>query len=75
MGGRGGGGVGRRWPPVVEREPEGAERSGRDFFLGQNLQPELFLCKQLVQADCARGRSSSEQLSEVSFIRERVRSK
>ena len=29
---RGGGGVGRRWPPVVEREAVGAERSGCAFF-------------------------------------------
>ena len=51
MGGRGGGGVGRRWPPVVEREAERAERSGGDFFVTCNLISfcASSLCKQIVQ--------------------------
>ena len=70
---RGGGGVGRRWPPVVEREAEGAERSGRAFFVrifsSGSLQPELCassLCKQSVQG-LQQQAVSSRALSEVWF--------
>ena len=69
MGGRGGGGVGRRWPPVVEREPEGAERSGRDFFVqASSVQTACVtrLCKQIVQG----AGQAAEQLSEVCFSQE-----
>ena len=69
----GGGGVGRRWPPVVEREAEGAERSGRAFFVrifsSDSLQPELCassLCKQSVQG-LQQQAVSSRALSEVCF--------
>ena len=63
---RGGGGVGRRWPPVVEREAEGAERSGRAF--SSEFSP-LTLCNlSSVQAECTRiAAVSSRALSEVCF--------
>jgi len=67
------GGINAEYMGVVEREAEGAERSGRAFFVrifsSDSLQPELCassLCKQSVQG-LQQQAVSSRALSEVCF--------